>query len=51
MYRPEIKVVDCTIRDGGLANDSHFTPQTVRQVYSAACQAGVDYVELGYRNS
>ncbi len=51
MYRTEIKVVDCTIRDGGLANDSHFELETVRQVYRAACEAGVDYVELGYRNS
>ncbi len=51
MYRPEIKVVDCTIRDGGLANDSHFTMETVREVYKAICASGVDYVELGYRNS
>lgn len=51
MYRPEIKVVDCTIRDGGLTNDSYFTLDTVRSVYRAACQAGVDYVELGYRNN
>ena len=51
MYRPEIKVVDCTIRDGGLTNDSHFTLETVRAAYRAACDAGIDYVELGYRNS
>jgi 4-hydroxy 2-oxovalerate aldolase len=51
MYRPEIKVTDCTIRDGGLANNSYFTLETVREVYRAACEAGVDYVELGYRNS
>ena len=51
MYRPEIKVVDCTIRDGGLANDSHFTTETVREVYKAICASKVDYVELGYRNS
>ena len=51
MYRPQIKVVDCTIRDGGLANDSYFTLDTVRTVYQAACAAGIDYVELGYRNS
>jgi len=51
MYRPEIKVIDCTIRDGGLTNDSRFTLDTVRAVYRAACEAGVDYVELGYRNS
>ena len=51
MYRPEIKVIDCTIRDGGLANDSHFDLETVRAVYAACCAAGIDYVELGYRNS
>lgn len=51
MYRPEIKVVDCTIRDGGLANNSYFTHETVRAVYQAICDSGVDYVELGYRNS
>lgn len=51
MYRPQIKVVDCTIRDGGLANDSHFNLDTVRAVYDAVCRSGVDYVELGYRNS
>jgi 4-hydroxy 2-oxovalerate aldolase len=51
MFRPRIKVLDCTIRDGGLANDSHFTLETVRGVYKACCDAGIDYVELGYRNS
>ncbi len=51
MYRPELKVVDCTIRDGGLTNNSHFTLETVRAVYAAACASGIDYVELGYRNS
>jgi len=51
VYRPEIKVLDCTIRDGGLANDSHFPLEVVRAVYKACCDAGIDYVELGYRNS
>ncbi len=51
MFRPQIKVVDCTIRDGGLTNDSKFETATVRAVYDAACRAGIDYVELGYRNS
>jgi 4-hydroxy 2-oxovalerate aldolase len=51
VFRPQIKVLDCTIRDGGLANDSHFTLETVRGVYKACCDARIDYVELGYRNS
>jgi len=51
MFRPEIKVVDCTIRDGGLMNDSKFELETVRAAYRSACDAGIDYVEIGYRNS
>ena len=51
MFRPEIKVIDCTIRDGGLMNKSNFTIETVRNVYKACCDAGIDMVELGYRNS
>lgn len=51
MYRPEIKVYDCTIRDGGLMNSSKFSLETVRNVYRSCCSAGVDVVELGYRNS
>jgi 4-hydroxy 2-oxovalerate aldolase len=51
MYRPQIKVIDCTIRDGGLMNNSHFTFETVRNIYKAVCASGVDIVEIGYRNS
>jgi 4-hydroxy 2-oxovalerate aldolase len=51
MYRPEIKVYDCTIRDGGLMNSSKFSLETVKSVYRACCEAGIDVVELGYRNS
>ena len=51
MFRPQIKVVDCTIRDGGLMNKSKFSFDTVKNVYRAVCAAGIDIVELGYRNS
>jgi 4-hydroxy 2-oxovalerate aldolase len=51
MYRPQIKVIDCTIRDGGLMNNSKFTLETVRSIYKACSEAGVDIIELGYRNS
>ncbi len=50
-YRPEIKVVDVTIRDGGLMNDHHFGDDVVRGVYRACVAAGIDYMEIGYRNS
>ena len=50
-FRPEIRVLDCTIRDGGLVNDHQFDLPTVRKVYDAVADAGVDYVELGYKAS
>lgn len=49
MYRPEIKVLDCTIRDGGLMNDWRFDKAMVKDVFAGLAEAGIDYVELGYR--
>jgi 4-hydroxy 2-oxovalerate aldolase len=51
MYRPQIKVLDCTIRDGGLINNHDFDHRFVREVYKAVATSGVDYIELGYKNS
>lgn len=51
MYKQQIKVLDCTIRDGGLINDHQFSHEFVRKVYKAVADAGIDYCELGYRNS
>jgi 4-hydroxy 2-oxovalerate aldolase len=51
MYRPEIKVVDCTVRDGGLMNKWQFDDNFVRHVYRALSEAGVDYMEMGYLSS
>lgn len=50
-YRPDIKVVDCTIRDGGLVNDFYFEDQFVKNLYTANVAAGVDYMEFGYKAS
>jgi 4-hydroxy 2-oxovalerate aldolase len=51
MYRPQIKVIDCTVRDGGLMNKWQFDDQFVRNVYHALSDAGVDYMEIGYLSS
>ena len=50
-YRPDIKVVDCTIRDGGLVNNFMFDDEFVRALYQGLSAAGVDYMELGYKAS
>ncbi len=51
MFRPQIKVLDCTVRDGGLINNHDFDEKFVRAVYKAISESGVDYMEIGYRNS
>lgn len=50
-YRPDIKVMDCTLRDGGLVNNFFFTDEFVKDLYKANVKAGVDYMEFGYKAS
>jgi 4-hydroxy 2-oxovalerate aldolase len=50
-YRPELKVLDCTIRDGGLINNHQFSEELVRAVYETCVEAGIDYMEVGYKNA
>ncbi len=50
-YRPEIKVLDCTIRDGGLMNDHQLDDKFVKAIYDTLVSAGIDYMEVGYKAS
>lgn len=50
-FRPDIKVVDCTLRDGGLVNNFGFSDEFVKALYRANIKAGVDYMEFGYKAS
>lgn len=50
-FRPDIRVVDCTLRDGGLVNNFRFTDEFVKDLYLANIKAGVDYMEFGYKAS
>ena len=50
-YRPEIRVLDATLRDGGLVNNFYFSEQFVKDLYETNIKAGVDYMEFGYRAS
>ena len=50
-YRPGVRVVDATLRDGGLVNDFYFTDEFVKDLYQANIKAGVDYMEFGYKAS
>ncbi len=44
-----IKILDCTIRDGGLINNFKFEDDFVRAVYETCVNSGVDYMEVGYK--
>jgi 4-hydroxy 2-oxovalerate aldolase len=46
-----VKVLDCTIRDGGLLNNFYFKDDLIKNVYNACVDGGVDYMELGYKAS
>ena len=49
--RQDIRVVDATIRDGGLCNDFRFDDKFIKDLYNANVKAGVDYMEFGYKAS
>ena len=48
-FRADIKVLDATLRDGGLVNDFRFSDEFVKALYLANIRAGVDYMEFGYK--
>ncbi len=49
--RADIRVLDATIRDGGLVNNFNFSDEFVNALYRTNVKAGVDYMEFGYKAS
>lgn len=48
---PEIKVLDCTLRDGGYYNNWSFSEEIVTEYLDAMEQSKVDIVEIGLRST
>lgn len=44
------ELLDVTLRDGGHLSDFHFTEDQLHRILSALDSAGLDYIEVGYRN-
>lgn len=44
----EIKLLDCTLRDGGYINDWEFGTSTILCVFDRLVNAGVDAIEIGF---
>lgn len=49
--RNDVKVLDATLRDGGLCNNFRFTDEFVSELYKTNIKCGVDYMEFGYKAS
>lgn len=47
----KFKIIDCTIRDGGLINNFHFDEKLVKSVHEACKSSGIEYMEIGYKAS
>ncbi|MBR4761466.1 MAG: aldolase catalytic domain-containing protein [Clostridia bacterium] len=44
----KIRVLDVTLRDGGIVNDFKFGEENMCKILSAVEDSGVDFIELGY---
>ena len=44
-----VKLLDCTLRDGGYYNNWEFTIDTVQAYINAMEALNVDFIELGFR--
>ena len=49
--REGVRVLDATLRDGGLVNDFRFTDEFAQKLYQTNIEAGVDCMEVGYKAS
>ena len=45
----KIKLVDCTLRDGGYHNNWEFKKDLINQYLKVMDDIKVDYVEIGFR--
>ena len=44
-----MKLLDCTIRDGGYVNNWEFTDEEVKELYKCCSLDGFNYFEIGFR--
>lgn len=44
----EVKLLDCTMRDGGYVNDWEYGHSTMMSIYKRLDESGVDYIEIGF---
>ena len=47
----KVKILDCTLRDGGYVNNWMFSKELARESYRALSKSGVTFVEMGFRGT
>ena len=45
-----IKILDCTLRDGGYYNNWDFSKDVVSDYLKTMSKVGIEYIELGFRS-
>ncbi len=48
MKKNSIKILDCTLRDGGYLNNWEFGQKTIGSIISNLAKSGIDYIECGF---
>ena len=43
-----LKILDCTLRDGGYCNDWHFGRRNIKKIIHGLVDAGIDIIECGF---
>jgi hypothetical protein len=44
----KLKVLDCTLRDGGYCNEWNFGYENTRQIINGLVDSGVEIIECGF---
>jgi 4-hydroxy 2-oxovalerate aldolase len=44
-----MKILDCTLRDGGYQTNWHFSAELVKKYFQAMESSGVEYLEIGFK--
>ena len=51
MKKNELKILDCTLRDGGYYNNWNFSIELINKYLKVMSDIKVDYVEIGFRSN
>ena len=49
MKKNGLKILDCTLRDGGYYNNWDFSKELIEEYFQAMSAAKIEYVEIGFR--